>query len=160
MNHPLRCRYLTQVEHNGCWQTGCAIPCEGICRARYSPEQRSGVEALLSFFGPRVVDGWDPRRKPEPEALIGNWGWGCCERAEEERFRVLVNPGNSVAYAWVEWDSSKAPFPENAVFGDDSEWCRLMVATYYDSSDDSATDGTLGAQGGHSINSRKVPTNY
>ena len=46
-------------------------------------------------------------------------------------------------------EGGKESFPATAVYGDDSDDCKLLVATYYDSSSDVATDNKLGqgAQG-------------
>jgi len=108
------CKYFIQVKANGCWQTGYAF----------------GTYTDPYYTYPS----------------IGNNGWGCCaqfckhgflhlcmdekELGKYLPFRVLVNPGNSVDFTWLDWDYSK-PFPKNVVYGD--RRCGLKVATYLDS---------------------------
>ena len=108
------CKHFVQVKDNGCWQTGHEV----------------------EWFG-----GGPDFTNPS----IGNKNWGCCAYvcffggicSERDRlkkympYRVLVNPGNSVDFTWLDWDYSK-PFPKNAVYGDRT--CELRVATYLDSS--------------------------
>jgi len=109
-----KCKHFIQVKHNGCWQTG---------------QDREEYEGEPHIFKP----------------LIGNNGWSCCpydstwggyfntqlkRLMKNSKYRVLVNPGNSVDFTWLDWDYSK-PFPKNVVYGD--KRCELKVATYTDS---------------------------
>lgn len=122
------CKYFIQTEHNGCWQTGCFWV------------TRDGDSEFIN----KTYD-LDLKRR----TFIANDGWDCCRRKDRREnldFRVLVNPGNSVVYTWLEWDSGKETFPTNAVYGDNSEECKLLVATYYDSNSKYARGYKQGAQ--------------
>ena len=112
------------MEHDGCWQSGCLLTDKEFnLRANYSLKLST---------------------------LIANDGWSCCYfwrvQLDDSKFRLLANPGNSVAYNWLDWDSSRRPFPRNAVYGDSKEECKLLVATYLFSTSHYATGHTQGAQ--------------